>query len=80
MFESVSDMQTGHVKKMNVHQNITAFKETHVFTPGNISEYVCFQNMYQPTRLITLVSSQSQLYSAGNIWGNFYCGSSCSKA
>lgn len=50
MFEYVSDIsdkQTGHMQKMTVHQNITAFKETRVFTQGNISEHVHFQKIHQ---------------------------------
>lgn len=44
MSEYVSDVQTGHMQKMTVHQNVTAFKETHVSTQGNISENI-FKNV-----------------------------------
>lgn len=54
MFQYVSVMQTGHMQKIIVHQSITASKETHVFTQGNISEYVRFQKIYQYPFLITI--------------------------
>lgn len=38
------------------YQNTTAFKEIHVFTQGNISEYVRFQKIYQQYPFLITIS------------------------